>query len=66
VIRTSQQLERQLGLRPVVSIPKLSILSATSRRKRKTTVTRTVHFIPLIYLVAGSATAALLAASVLV
>jgi len=66
VIRTSQQLERQLGLRPVVSIPKLSISSATSRRKRKTTVTRTLHFIPLIYLVAGGAPAALLAASVLV
>lgn len=66
VIRTSQQLERQLGLRSVVSIPKLSFAANRSRRRRKEGFTQTVRAIPLFYLLAGGTTAALLVASVLV
>lgn len=65
VIRTSRQLERQLGLRPVVTIPTLT-LHHNARPTSNGSLRRTVQSIPLFYLVAGGLTAALLAASAFV
>jgi tyrosine-protein kinase Etk/Wzc len=64
VIRTSQQLERQLGLRPVVAIPTLTIGSAGPRHSAS--LREKVQAVPLFYLAAGGLTAVLLAASALV
>jgi tyrosine-protein kinase Etk/Wzc len=65
IIRTSRQLERQLGLRAVVTIPTLT-LPTNHRNEGSTSLRRTVQSIPLFYLVAGGLTAVLLAASAFV